>query len=413
MGSQVIDEDKLGTLTKIGQGGQGVVYTAPRAHTAFAPSMVYKKYKPQTLSALDSAALAEMPQLVEKMPPESRTRLISMAAWPVAVVTCDGVTSGFVMPSIPDEFFVSLQTVKGTTAAPAEFQHLLNEQSYLDARGIQIDDIEKYCLLRELASHLTFLHEHGICVGDLSPKNVLFALEPQPAVYFVDCDAMRVNGVSALAEVETTGWEVPAGEPAGEGVATRYSDTYKLGLMALRLLAGDQDEKDPRRLPEALPNPLRRLIADSISSSPESRPTPVVWTYMLDQEIRQARPDFDEQPPQPAPARKQPSPTPVIRSRPPTQKADPRTKAAPETRKPPASPNPKQLAAQNTRPKPKAPPASRKRSTGAVKKPVAKNPSSSNSGAANWEEDIQSFVAIAAIVVFVVLTIVFVALAVQ
>jgi hypothetical protein len=75
------------------------------------------------------------------------------------------------------------------------------------------------------------LHKHGVCVGDISPKNLLFALIPHPAVYFIDCDAMRIDGVSVLRQVETPGWQVPAGEE----LATVYSDTYKLGLLALRL----------------------------------------------------------------------------------------------------------------------------------------------------------------------------------
>jgi hypothetical protein len=41
----MIDRDKLGVLTKVGQGGQGVVYRAPKVRTRFAPWMVFKEYK--------------------------------------------------------------------------------------------------------------------------------------------------------------------------------------------------------------------------------------------------------------------------------------------------------------------------------------------------------------------------------
>lgn len=43
----VIARDKLGPLTKIAQGGQGVVYQAPNVKVAFADAMVYKEYKSQ------------------------------------------------------------------------------------------------------------------------------------------------------------------------------------------------------------------------------------------------------------------------------------------------------------------------------------------------------------------------------
>ena len=62
----MIQRDKLGALSKIGQGGQGVVYRAPNVKTKFAASMVYKEYKPQARTDIDFTALAAMPALVEE-----------------------------------------------------------------------------------------------------------------------------------------------------------------------------------------------------------------------------------------------------------------------------------------------------------------------------------------------------------
>ena len=53
MTRQLIERDKLGALTRIGQGGQGVVFGAPNVNTKFAASMVYKEYKPQTRTEID------------------------------------------------------------------------------------------------------------------------------------------------------------------------------------------------------------------------------------------------------------------------------------------------------------------------------------------------------------------------
>jgi hypothetical protein len=41
MTRQVVEHDKLGALTTIGQGSQGWVYAAPDVKTKFAASMVY------------------------------------------------------------------------------------------------------------------------------------------------------------------------------------------------------------------------------------------------------------------------------------------------------------------------------------------------------------------------------------
>jgi eukaryotic-like serine/threonine-protein kinase len=282
----VIERGRLGVLTKIGQGGQGVVYAAPNVTTKFAASMVYKEYKAATVAAIDFTALTAMPALVEEsLSYADGERLVSVAAWPCAIVADDGGSTGFVMPAIPQEFFIELATVKGVSSSAAEFQHLLNHSSVLAARGIAIDDVQRYSLLREVASGLAFLHKHGVCVGDISPKNLLFSLAPHEAVYFIDCDAMRINGVSALTQVETPGWAVPA----GEDLATIYSDTYKLGLLALRLLAGDHDTTNPAHLPSTTPGLLRQIITDTVTKQPLSRPLPEAWSYVLGQAIEEAQ----------------------------------------------------------------------------------------------------------------------------
>ncbi|OBI77913.1 hypothetical protein [Mycobacterium sp. E740] len=286
MTAQVIQRAKLGELTRIGQGGQGMVYAAPNVKTKFAASMVYKEYKSHALAGIDFTALAEMPALVEdSLSYKEAERLIALAAWPCALVENGGVPSGFVMPVIPAEFFIELTTVKGVSSATAEFQHLLNHPSVLAARGISVDDAQRYALLREAASGLAFLHKHGVCVGDISPKNLLYSLTPREAVYLIDCDAMRINGVSALTQVETPGWQVPGGEE----LATMYSDTYKLGLLALRLLAGDHDTTTPANLPPTTPALLRQLITDTLTKPADQRPLPEAWTYVLGHAIEEAQ----------------------------------------------------------------------------------------------------------------------------
>ncbi len=310
---QVIQRARLGALTRIGQGGQGVVYRAPNVKTKFAAAMVYKEYKPPARVGIDFSALAAMPALVEEsLSYPQAERLISIAAWPCALVEDVGQSTGFVMPAIPDEFFIPLTTVKGASTTTAEFQHLLNHPTVLAARGIDIDEVQRYSLLREFASGLAFLHKHGVCVGDISPKNLLFSLAPHEAVYFIDCDAMRINGVSALPQVETPGWQAPAGEE----LATIYSDAYKLGLLALRLMAGDFDTKNPQHLPSSTPGLVRQIITDTLNNQPHSRPLPEAWTYVLGNAVEQAQYRKKTAPSTTAPVTTPaPPPTPIVHSR--------------------------------------------------------------------------------------------------
>ena len=339
MSAQVLQRDQLGELVKIGQGGQGVVYRAPKVTTAFSAAMVYKEYKARTLADIDFTVLESMPTLVEDaLAYKAAERLISFAAWPCRIVeNLDGPT-GFVMPTIPDQFFIPLTTVKGTTSTTAEFQHLLNHATVLEARGVAIDEAQRYALLREVASALAFLHGHGVCVGDISPKNLLFSLSPHEAVYFIDCDAMRIDGASALPQVQTPGWETPADEE----LATIYSDTYKLGLLALRTLVGDQHSSSPAHLPSGTPDLVRQIIVDTLTNPPERRPLPQAWTYVLGHAIEHAQhqtriaaatgaADVDVL---------APPPQPVLHSRPTTRPPGPATprKAAIATPPPPSAP---------------------------------------------------------------------------
>ena len=325
MTAQVIRRDKLGVLTKIGEGGQGVVYHAPNVKTKFAASMVYKEYKAAALAEIDSTALAAMPALVEdSLTYAEAERLISIAAWPCALVEDCGAPTGFVMPAIPAEFFIPLTTAKGTWSTTAEFQHLLNHPSVLAARGITLDDVQRCSLLREIASALAFLHNYGVCVGDMSPKNLLFCMTPHEAVYFIDCDAMRINTVSALPQVETPAWNAPSGEE----LATIYTDTYKLGLVALRLFAGDQDTKNPDYLPSTTPAMLRQIITDTLTNAPQNRPLPEAWSYVLGHAVEQAQ-HQKKLVTAPAPVAPTPPVVPVVRSRPPAYSRPPVVPSAP------------------------------------------------------------------------------------
>lgn len=311
----------MGVLDRIGQGGQGVVYRAPGVRTAFAKSMVYKEYKKATLASLDVDALKAMPDFLESLAYRDGAELIGMAAWPCRVVEDGGVITGFVMPAIPDEFFCDFWTSNAVAPSKvmAEFQHLLNDPQIVAARlgGVGVSERQKFELLRAAASALSFLHERGVCVGDISPKNLLFSFSPVPAVYFVDCDAMRVNGVSLSHQVETPGWGVPAGEQK----ATVYSDRYKLGLLALRLLVGDQDVRDPARLPGAVPSWLRTVITETLTGAPEQRPVLGVWVAALDQAIPvaslQAPTAARSAPPPPPPPPPPSPPRPPAGARPP------------------------------------------------------------------------------------------------
>ncbi|MFI6165472.1 hypothetical protein ACIBCN_01680 [Nocardia sp. NPDC051052] len=267
---------------KLAEGGQGVVFTAPDCRMSFAKSLVYKEYKAVVRPGLNVAVLDEMPAYLESLPFADGMDLLTRAAWPCRLVEEDTSTTvtGFVMPVIPDEFFIKMMLPSGTKSKPAEFQHLLNGDRFLARLGIPLTERDRYELLLATAQALTILHSHHIAVGDMSPKNLLFSLHPERKVYFIDCDAMRFQSRSVAKQVETPDWEVRQINP-GEELATAQSDAYKLGLLALRLLVSDQSTRDPGRLPSKVPAAVRQLVRAALSSAPATRPTPADWVPAL------------------------------------------------------------------------------------------------------------------------------------
>lgn len=283
MAQKRLERGRLGVTTKLASGGQGVVYPAPRAQMPHARALVFKEYKPAVLPSVRVDVLEDMPAYLESLPGIEGMELLNRAAWPCRLVEEDHSTTvvGFVMPSIPGEFFIDMTMTSSVQRKAAEFQHLLNDDVFLAKRGIPLSDQYRYELLSDAAAALALLHRHDIAVGDMSPKNLLFSLRPRRQVYFIDCDAMRLRSRSVTDQVETPDWEVATAYP-GEELATAQSDAYKFGLLALRLLAGHQATRDPSKLPAGVPAPVQQLVHTALSAPAGQRPGPADWIQALD-----------------------------------------------------------------------------------------------------------------------------------
>ncbi len=273
----------LNMTAPIGQGGQGKVYGVARYLTRPVDTpLVYKEYNPQVLPTVVEPALDAFVAYLDDLNDDDAQGLLTMAAWPCAVVerSPSGPAAGFLMPQLPDAFFTTINVAGGPRRVPGEFQHLLNSQDVLDRRGIKITDRERHLLLAQVAHSLVLLHRSDIVVGDISAKNLLFSLTPNPRVYFLDCDAMRIAGRSVTPQRETPNWRIVDVFP-GEELATRATDAYKLGLLALRLFAGSQDACTPSAMPDRLPQSIRTLIMRALTHSPAMRPAPAAWVPVL------------------------------------------------------------------------------------------------------------------------------------
>jgi hypothetical protein len=277
-----IPAEALGALSEIGSGGQGKVYAVParaaalpgtRAHTR----LVYKEYDPATRAALDLDVLEDMVGYAEALVPDGES-LGDRLAWPLALVERGGQVTGFLMRRVPDEFHFRLRLpLRAEKIVLAQAQHLLNDDRFLSDRQLPVHDKWRVEFLRDTAGAMDDLHRRGIVVGDLSPMNLLATFLARPSCFFIDCDAMRLGGRSVAGQVETTGWEIPP----GEALATAASDAYKLALLAVRLVSGDQESRDPAKL-ASVSGSLADLARRGLSTDPGSRPTPADWVTALD-----------------------------------------------------------------------------------------------------------------------------------
>jgi len=274
------DRARLGALTKLGGGGQGDVYRAPNVRISFAASAAFKEYKPAWRGKVDFSALEAMAAFLGGRSFTEGSELVERVAWPTKIVTDAGASVGFLMPEVPAEFLVPIALPSGARQSVlAGFQLLLNPPSYLARLGISVTERDRYLLLAEIAESLALFHRYDIAVGDLSPKNVLFSLTPSPRCFFVDADAMRLAGRGAMDQAETPDWEIST--VSSEELATLATDRYKLGLLVLRLLAGDQSTRDPSALPPSVPADVRDLLVRSLSANPSPRLAPSAWVGPL------------------------------------------------------------------------------------------------------------------------------------
>jgi len=278
-----VDHDSLALGRQLGQGGQGSVHEVLNRRINESSGggweVVHKEYSAAVLPHLDAAALAAGVGLLGELSGAEGRWLCDRTAWPAAVVQRQGRTCGFLMRAVPDRFQFNLRTLTGVNGGPrrlANMEYLLNNDTYIAGIGLTVSDKDRLLLLADLAATLARLHRLGITVGDLSPRNLLFSVSPQPECFLIDCDAMRLRGATALPQAETPDWQVPAGEE----LATPTSDVYKLGLLAVRLFARNQTSTDTAAL-AAMSPALGALARASLDHDPARRPTPAAWAEQL------------------------------------------------------------------------------------------------------------------------------------
>ena len=269
-----IGHDTLVLGDRLGSGGRGTVHGVLNRKINSRWPVAYKEYNAAAQDAVDTDALTTMVELIPALSKSTAEWLCTTAASPAAVVERQGRISGFLMRTVPDEYYFDYCGFDGkVTRKLATTEFLLNDDSYTCSIGLYVNERERLRLLADLAAKLCRLHALGIAVGDMSPKNLLFATGSRPNCFLIDCDAMRINGRSVLPQAETPDWQIPVGEEKG----TASSDAYKLALLAVRMFARNQTSRDPGVLPATAEPKLAELARAALHGQSGARPAPDEW----------------------------------------------------------------------------------------------------------------------------------------
>lgn len=219
--------EALKLLGKIGDGGQGEVFAVGGPG-----DLLYKSYREP--HKVNGSALRDLVELRHGVTEADRERFDAETAWPLCRVTRSGQVTGFLMRRAPAT--MTWRTAKGDRKL-TELSYLLRRpKAAWQAVGTPAQ-AERLALAAALAELFERLHLLGLVVGDLSQANVLWTLDPAPAVFLLDCDGARMAGrPPVLDQADTPDWHDPKATP---GVVTVDSDRYKAALMIGRVLAED------------------------------------------------------------------------------------------------------------------------------------------------------------------------------
>ena len=261
--------------SELGSGGQGRVVEVENYFIDGKWPAALKTYSDGVNLNVD--VLEKIVAFPDQLHPNDKDWLMGVSSWPWAIAMDNGTVRGFLMRVVPDIYRFSFMTVtQGSKAMLSTVEFLLNPDDYVRRSGISISERDRLNLLGTLAEAMSRLHAQGIVIGDVSPKNLLFNLNSYGSCFLIDCDAIALGGESALEQVDTPEWEVPQGEEKG----TEVSDSYKFGLLAVRLFARDQASSDASALSTLSPE-LGRLAALSQDQNPLNRPAPGAWVAAI------------------------------------------------------------------------------------------------------------------------------------
>jgi hypothetical protein len=237
-----VELSALGSLTQLGDGGEGVVYRASKV-----PGQVYKEYKSVVAHEVNPRGLEATIGILPQLSESGRSFVAERSAWPHTLVQRNGSVTGFLMQEIPAEFSCQHGMAGRPRTVLNDWNKLVTRDDWMDKANIEStvprlnvkskqDEKVILGLLLDLASFFSHLHDRNVVVGDVSGRNILWTTNPQPTVFLIDCDGFRVQGDRAVtSSKQSPDWF----DPHLTGDTTLDSDRFKLATAIYRAYFSD------------------------------------------------------------------------------------------------------------------------------------------------------------------------------
>src|SRR5690348_1826362 len=134
--SLIVERSSLGQIQHLADGGTAKVYRCLELKLPGMADLVYKEYKPKTRTAAGPSLLSgllSLAQFRDGLTPKQRDGWDRKLIWPLRVVVENGEAVGILMKLIPNEYFITVRSLSGSTITkPAEIDMVLGAD--LDAQ---------------------------------------------------------------------------------------------------------------------------------------------------------------------------------------------------------------------------------------------------------------------------------------
>ncbi|MGW5848954.1 hypothetical protein ACWFQ8_13560 [Streptomyces sp. NPDC055254] len=226
------------------------------------PMVLIKWYTAQARNVLDPDALAALVEWRLRLKPSDRAELDRRCAWPRAAVTDDDGVCGVLIAPAGEDFGDTLRRGGRSVARPRAIDDLARTRKAAVRVGLPYYEAPlKLAVLARLVETTQWLHSHGFAVGDLQPKNALFAIEGGIRVHLIDCDSCVIlDGTPPVfPPADPESWKLPG--------ADGFSEVTDYGKLAWSVVRCVQENLEATTIDEAglrtvIDSPTLETIAD-------------------------------------------------------------------------------------------------------------------------------------------------------